>query len=166
MIFKRNIRNRNCILFLTIGILIGLSVGFFVQVIYCSYKISEYEQNINYLKSEIESLNSTAFILYGNVTVKQAKDLIEVVKSLLIVDVRTPSEFEEGHIEGAINIPINSLVQRIGELNRENEILVYCKLGACSSRALTILNSNNFLKVYSMLGGIEAWKQAGYSVVQ
>jgi rhodanese-related sulfurtransferase len=165
VIFKRNIRSKKYILFFAIGILIGLSGGLLVQVIYCSYKISEYEQNINYLKSEIENLNSTAFILYGNVTVKQAKDLIGVVKSLLILDVRDPSEFEESHIEGAMNIPINSLVQRIGELNREDEILVYCKLGACSSKALTILNSNNFLKVCSIIGGIEAWKQAGYPVV-
>ena len=179
MILRRDIRSRKCVLFVVIGVLIGFSGGFFVQVIFRSYEISGYEKNISFLESEVKRLSSTlnglndevsllnrkAYILYGNVTVEQAWRLIEVVEPLVILDVRTPLEYEEGHIEGAINIPVTSLLQRIGELNRENEILVYCGLGVCSSRALTILNSYNFPKVYSILGGIETWKQAGYPVV-
>jgi hydroxyacylglutathione hydrolase len=117
------------------------------------------------LNDEVSLLNRKASILYGNVTVEQAWRLVEVVEPLVILDVRTLSEYEEGHIEGAINIPVTSLLQRIGDLDRENEILVYCGLGICSSRALNMLNSYNFSKVYSIIGGIEAWKQAGYLVV-
>lgn len=103
---------------------------------------------------------------YGDITVEQAKELIETNPSLVILDVRTDWEFEEGHIEGAINIPVEELQQRLGELNPGDEILVYCRVGNRSRRAAQILADNGFSRIYNMLGGIEAWKQAGYPTVK
>lgn len=102
-------------------------------------------------------------ISYGDITVEQAKELIETNPSLVILDVRTEWEFGNGHIEEAINIPVDDLQGKLGELNRNDEILVYCRTGVRSSRAMQILIENGFTKVYNMLGGIEAWKQAGYT---
>lgn len=109
---------------------------------------------------------STGRISYGDITVEQAKKLIETKPSLVILDVRTVWEFEDGHIEGAINIPVEELQQRLGELNLSDEILVYCRTGNRSRRAVQILADNGFSSVYHMLGGIEAWKQAGCPTVK
>lgn len=103
-------------------------------------------------------------IAYGHITVGQAKELIESDHSLVIVDVRTVSEFRGGHIEGAVNIPVDDLQQSLGELDPNDEILVYCRTGVRSARAMQILSDNGFPKIYNMLGGIEAWKGAGYPV--
>jgi len=128
-------------------------------------KISVHQSLIEDLKSRITYLQAHVDIFYGNVTVEQARKLISSNISLVILDVRTPSEYESGHIKGAKNIPVDELETRIVELNRDIETLVYCRLGMRSTRAMHILNYHNFTKVYNMLGGIEAWKQAGYSTV-
>ena len=85
---------------------------------------------------------------------------------LVILDVRTQSEFYDGHLYGAILIPHTELEERIGELTRyvNHEIIVYCRSGARSALACSILDSHNFNKVYNMLGGISAWIAAGYPV--
>ena len=84
----------------------------------------------------------------------------------IVLDVRTQSEYESGHIHGAVWIPVTELEARIGELtgHEDHEIIVYCKSGVRSVTASSILESNNFTKVYNMLGGIQAWQSAGYPV--
>ena len=87
--------------------------------------------------------------------------------NLLILDVRTQSEYDDGHLEGAILIPVTELESRIAELatHRDEEIIVYCRTGARSALASSILDTNNFTKVFNMLGGISAWESASYSVI-
>ena len=87
--------------------------------------------------------------------------------NLLILDVRTQSEYDDRHLEGAILIPVTELESRIAELatHRDDEVIVYCRTGVRSALASSILDSNNFTKVFNMLGGISAWESAGYSVI-
>ncbi|MQY83296.1 rhodanese-like domain-containing protein, partial [archaeon] len=66
---------------------------------------------------------------YADVTVAEAKALIEERPDMAILDVRTPSEFDDGHIEGAINIPVDYLSGRLDELSKDDELLVYCRTG-------------------------------------
>jgi parallel beta-helix repeat protein len=84
--------------------------------------------------------------------------------NLVILDVRTKGEYDSGHIYGAILIPYTDLPTRIGELasHLNDEILVYCGSGGRSKIASGTLDSNGFARVYNMLGGITAWKSAGY----
>jgi parallel beta-helix repeat protein len=84
--------------------------------------------------------------------------------NLVILDVRTKGEYDSGHIYGATLIPVTDLQTRIGELasHVNDEILVYCGSGGRSKTASGILDSNDFTKVYNMLGGIAAWNSAGY----
>jgi phage shock protein E len=65
----------------------------------------------------------------------------------ILVDVRTPEEFEQGSIENAINIPVDELPVRIGELKSDQQIVVFCRSGNRSSRAKEILEDNGFKKV-------------------
>ncbi len=103
---------------------------------------------------------------YGDVSVERARELIQEKTSLVILDVRTDAEFRDGHIEGAINIPVGELEGRLGELDRDDEMLVYCRTGNRSSTAVGILEGNDFTKIYHMNKGIAAWTSAGYPTVK
>jgi len=103
---------------------------------------------------------------YGDVTVEQAKVLIESKPSLILLDVRTQEEYDSGHIEGAILIPISELEDRLDELSKNKEVLVYCRTGNRSSTAVNVLRANGYTKIFHMKNGITAWTQAGYPTVK
>jgi len=103
---------------------------------------------------------------YDDITAEQAKELIETNSSLVILDVRTETEYNDKHIEGAINIPLDELQQRLEEINPNDTILVYCRTGNRSTQAAEILVENGFSNFYHMRGGIVAWKQNGYPVTK
>ena len=103
---------------------------------------------------------------YEDVTSEQVKALIEINPSLVVVDVRTEAEYNDEHLEGAINIPLDELEQRLSELNPNDKILVYCRTGNRSTQAAEILVEKGFSGLYHMHGGIVAWKQNGYSVTK
>lgn len=75
----------------------------------------------------------------------------------LLLDVRSKSEYDLCHIKGAHHIPLLQLQQRIGELSRLTEIVVYCKNGAKSRLALEILRKAGFKKLLHLKGGMLAW---------
>jgi rhodanese-related sulfurtransferase len=105
---------------------------------------------------------------YKNIDVATAYNMITngSYPDLVVLDVRTKSEYESGHIHGAVWIPHTELEARINELagHENHEIIVYCRTGVRSEIASDILDSHNFTKVYNMLGGIQAWQSAGYPV--
>ncbi len=102
---------------------------------------------------------------YGNVDVGEARDLIGEKGELVVLDVRTVSEYESGHLEGAINIPVEALSGRLSELNPNDELLVYCRTGNRSTTAVGILKENGYDRIYHMDGGIVAWENAGFPTV-
>jgi rhodanese-related sulfurtransferase len=104
-------------------------------------------------------------ISFGDVTVEEAKSLVESNVSLIIVDVRTREEYDSGHIEGAILIPVSELEGRINELSKEEELLIYCRTGNRSTNSVNILKANGYTKIFHMNDGIIAWIQAGYPTV-
>ena len=74
----------------------------------------------------------------------------EIISKASIVDVRTPSEFEEGHYPGAVNIPLNELPQRVGEFREmKKPIVAYCRSGSRSGMAVLILKQNGLDDVYN-----------------
>jgi len=101
---------------------------------------------------------------YVDVTVFEAKTMIDYNPSLVILDVRNQSEYDSGHIRNAKLIPFSELEARLGELKKSDEILVYCRTGERSSAASKILVDNGFLHVYNMIGGITEWINAGHPI--
>lgn len=110
-----------------------------------------------------------------NVTVEEAKKMVGK-EDVFILDVRSPSEFNSSHIEGAILIPVKNsggsnlspdqlLEARIDEVPKNKKILVYCRSGNRSALASQILVNAGYSQVYNMEGGISAWTDAGYPVV-
>jgi len=104
-------------------------------------------------------------LTYKNISVMEAKAMIESDSSLEILDVRTVQEFAQGHLKGAINVPLSDLPSRTGELEKNRLILVYCQSGNRSAQASSILVKAGFTDVYNMEGGIMAWTNSGYPTV-
>jgi phage shock protein E len=80
-----------------------------------------------------------------------------VSEGALLIDVRTPKEFDSKHIEKAINIPVDEVETRLKELgDPKGTIIVYCRSGKRSAKARLILLKHGFTSVYN-LGGIGRW---------
>ncbi len=78
---------------------------------------------------------------------------------LILLDVREPHELEISAIEGAKNIPLGEVAQRMSELDSAKEMIVFCKRGSRSARAIEILSSAGFKKMKNLKGGINAWAE-------
>ena len=76
--------------------------------------------------------------------------------SKVLLDVRDPEEYHSGHIPGAINLPLNELRRRIGELPKDKEIWIYCRIGQRSYYANRVLLQNGF-KARNLPGGYLAY---------
>jgi phage shock protein E len=74
----------------------------------------------------------------------------------LIVDVRTPSEFEGGHIASAVNVPLDTLQQAAAGWDKDRAVVVYCETGSRSAEAASYLAGAGFKKVYDLTGGLVA----------
>lgn len=83
-----------------------------------------------------------------------------VAKGYTIIDVRTPEEFKEGHIEDALNIDVKSeeFVTEIENLTKSDTLLVYCRSGRRSLYAAQVMVSFGFQKIYDLRGGFLNWE--------
>jgi NADPH-dependent 2,4-dienoyl-CoA reductase/sulfur reductase-like enzyme/rhodanese-related sulfurtransferase len=95
-----------------------------------------------------------ANVIRGDAPVAHWKDAFE--SKALILDVREPGEFKMGHVEGAVNIPLNSLRVRMNELPRDREILVYCAVGQRSYYASRALRLHGF-NARNISGGMRSY---------
>ncbi len=91
-------------------------------------------------------------------TPSELKSLLENGK-VQVIDVREPHEFEICHIPGARLIPTSEFVQRIGELDSAEQLVLYCHKGIRSRNALELLKSAGFRKIKSLRGGVDAWAE-------
>jgi rhodanese-related sulfurtransferase len=89
-------------------------------------------------------------------------------EDFVILDVRTPGEFRKGHIEGAENINYygDDFRERIEGLDRKRTYLVYCITGKTSRHTLELMKELGFFRVYNLIGGITAWQDEGFPVMQ
>jgi rhodanese-related sulfurtransferase len=97
---------------------------------------------------------------YREVTSKEAAELIQAVQPF-ILDVRTPSEYDRGHLKNSVLIPVQRLQGRWPEIAayKEKDILVYCATGNRSTVAAKILIDNGFKRVLNMRQGIAGWQR-------
>lgn len=83
----------------------------------------------------------------------------------VILDVRSREGYREGHIPGAVNIPLEELKSRWRELAKDRQVVSYCWTASCTlcTKASQLLAAQGY-QAREMVGGIEAWKQAGFPV--
>lgn len=99
-----------------------------------------------------------------NVTPQQAH--AKQREGALMLDVREPSEWREGHIPDAKLIPLGTLGSRLFELDRNKEIVAVCRSGNRSAMAVRMLKSQGFTRVHNLAGGMIAWTQARLPVTR
>lgn len=86
----------------------------------------------------------------------------------IVLDVRTPKEFAQGHIEGAINVNFfdEDFEQQLAQLDTSETYLLHCRSGGRSTKSLPILERAGFTDVVHLDGGFQAWKKAGQQVTR
>jgi rhodanese-related sulfurtransferase len=103
---------------------------------------------------------------YGLVTPDQAAEL--AASGVTVIDVRTPEEYAEGHLEGArlIDFSAPTFADDVATLDPDGEYLVYCRSGNRSGQAVEVMAQLGFDQVWDMDGGVIAYAQAGLPLVR
>ena len=98
-----------------------------------------------------------------NVSTPDAYALIESRPDMVIIDVRTPEEYQAGHLDGAINMDYYSggFLDRLNSLDSNSSYIVYCRKGIRGGIALDMMRSLGFKEVYNILGGLALWADEG-----
>lgn len=106
-----------------------------------------------------ESISSDSENSYQKISSEEAKKMMDEDSSIIILDVRTPEEFELGHIQGAVNISHTEIKEIIETAipDKSKTILVYCRSGNRSAIASNDLIELGYLNIYDF-GGINDWK--------
>ncbi len=81
--------------------------------------------------------------------------------NMVILDVRTPSEFDAFHLEEAVNVDIKNqdFVEEINELEKDKAYFIYCSLGIRSANACNYMSMLGFKQLYNLKGGLKAWEK-------
>jgi phage shock protein E len=82
--------------------------------------------------------------------------------NVVMLDVRTPEEYAQGHIPGVTLIPLDQLERRLSEVPKDKTLIVTCRSGNRSAQAAELLRQKGYADVHNMLGGFTAWEKAGY----
>jgi sulfur-carrier protein adenylyltransferase/sulfurtransferase len=90
------------------------------------------------------------------IQVEELKRRLDAKDDLFVLDVREPHEYQICNIGGYL-IPLNDLPKRVNELDSSREIVVHCKMGGRSAKAVAFLQQAGFNKVHNLTGGITAW---------
>ena len=96
--------------------------------------------------------------LFKTVTPKEANNLIESRKDMLLIDVRGQDELSEGYIEGSTLMPLWAIIKGTQRPPQDKPILLICAVGGRSLALGKLMSKNGWNEVYNLKGGISAWK--------
>jgi rhodanese-related sulfurtransferase len=104
---------------------------------------------------------------FKTIPVSEANEMLGKI-GVIFLDVREQSEFQSGHVPGAMNVPLSSVESQIGKLvpDKAATMVVYCQGGRRSVTASQTLMNMGYKNILNMDGGFKAWLKAGYSVQQ
>jgi adenylyltransferase/sulfurtransferase len=96
-----------------------------------------------------------------DLTVTELKDRLDSGEQVTLIDVREPHEWDICNLgeHGAKMIPMGQLVQRMGEIDKSKEVVLYCRTGSRSGRAASFLRGKGFEQVRNLEGGMRAWSE-------
>jgi rhodanese-related sulfurtransferase len=98
---------------------------------------------------------------YRDIASTEARSFLTKHKNAFLLDVRTPDEYRQAHLTGAVLIPINEMERRLGEVPKNRPIVVYCAVGSRSSLVAGFLAGKGYGEVYHMSDGIVGWYRNG-----
>ena len=146
--------NRKTITLLALGMIIGL---------FLAHRDAFSESNTPELETRTQVIK--------NITPEEAHALIEKNRNnpdFVILDVRTPEEFAEGHIEKAVNLNYYSETFRddLNKLDKNKTYVTHCRSGSRSGKTLDLMKEIGFKEAYNMTGGIIGWKENGFPTIE
>jgi len=104
----------------------------------------------------------------GEIKQISALEFKENSKNNSVIDIRTPQEYSQGHIEGAVNINYydKTFLEQVAKLDKEKPIYIYCRSGSRTSSAAKKLKKIGFSEVNDLEGGIISWSRNQYKIVK
>jgi len=108
----------------------------------------------------LEAADGLAHEQLPQISVRDLERLRRENAELQVADVRRPGEWEDGHIQGAVLLPLNQASAMLAELDRARPVAVHCKSGYRSAIACSLLQRAGFRQVMNVTGGFDAWKAA------
>lgn len=112
------------------------------------------------------------FSLFSNslsqISANDVKQSLDNKENVTILDVRTPEEYQEGHLKGSILLPVTEVKEKVTKVlpDKDQKIYVHCRSGARSAKATSEMKKLGYTNVYNMQGGIMAWERLEYPVVK
>lgn len=118
----------------------------------------EVSENVEALENNENAVPESINEISEDVDATKFKELLELT-AYNLVDVRTPEEYNEGSISGAVNIDFNgqNFETEIGNLDRTTPVLVFCQSGGRSGKAKTKMEALGFKEIYNLVGGYGSW---------
>ncbi|MCK6265751.1 thiosulfate sulfurtransferase GlpE [Vibrio sp. ZSDE26] len=102
---------------------------------------------------------------FQTINIEQAKELLQQPE-VILADTRDSQSFTNEHVEGAFSLNNDTIVEFMNEVEFEQPILVMCYHGISSQNVAQYLINQGYSEVYSVDGGIEAWRRAGFPLTQ
>ena len=121
---------------------------------------------ISILALFISACDSTP-VGYTNISVKDAHAVLKQdtqAEPFMFLDVRTPGEYNGGHVPSAKNIPVQVLSSRLAEVPQDKTVYVYCESGVRSTRAVKLLVEAGYTNVINMKASMRGWRGAGFEI--
>ena len=132
-------------------------------------------RELAYVRRLLATVIGIAGLLVGSIALAEALAEIDVTaaaaqiqdKQIKVLDVREPSEFASGVIQGAMLIPLGEVEKRVAELDafKDQPMLVVCGSGGRSAQAIKVLSKYGFTQLQNIKGGMNAWRKAKLPVV-
>jgi hydroxyacylglutathione hydrolase len=137
------------------------------QVVYSLARVGYEAEVVGYLANSLDEWEAKGLpVTSGDIEDINIERLDELLKNSngsepVVIDVREPWEFQQGHIPGAILMPLGSLSSQVDKLDHQHPVAVVCATGNRSVSAAALLGQKKFEKIYNVLGGTMAWMQQG-----
>jgi len=119
-------------------------------------KLIDYEQFCGIRGEEMEAKDLGS---EWEITPRALEEKLRAGEEIVILDVRSPEEAQISRINGSVLIPLGELPERVAELSTADQLVVHCKMGGRSAKAVEFLRSVGFRKVKNLVGGINAWAE-------
>ncbi len=139
----------------------------YARVVYSLARVG-YDHVVGYLAESLETWQAYGLpVTSGDVKDIEAPELKNLLETdngarPVVVDVREPWEYRQGHVPGAVLMPLGELGGRLGELNPETPVAVICATGNRSQSAAALFGQQGFKTIYNVRGGTLGWMRRGF----